>query len=318
MKRWTRRAALLLLTLFAGLVAVIAFDAPVNPVEDQADLPASTVSAIQTRDLPPRLFVKARDGAPIAYRLYGGRSDRAIVLVHGSTGTSADMNEVAKALQAGGATVYSLDLRGHGGSGLGSGQVSYVGQLDDDLQDFLKGIGLDKPDTHRTMAGFSMGGGFVLRTASSPNSNQFEAYLAISPYIPNDTSFSLDGRGYWVNLAKPRILALHALEAIGLPWFQYLIVASYHRICASDDICSPRYSYGLRMSLHLHGDAQVALARIDKPTRFISGGGDQPVLDAFNPRIRTISAGDVDHVEMVRSPESLKAIVAAWQDLAGR
>jgi len=63
--------------------------------------------------------------------------------------------------------------------------------------------------------------------------------------------------GYWVNLAKLRILALHAPDSMGMSWFQDLIVTRYHRACDPDDTCSTAYSYGLRMSLHLQGDREL-------------------------------------------------------------
>ena len=49
------------------------------------------------------------------------------------------MLKLAQALQAAGASVYAVSLRGHGGSGTGNGDVSYIGQLDDDLADLVKG-----------------------------------------------------------------------------------------------------------------------------------------------------------------------------------
>jgi len=71
------------------------------------------------------------------------------------------MNEVAKARQAGVATVHSLDLRGHGGSGSGNGRISRIGQPDDDLDDFIKGVTFGKSGIRWTMVGFPIGGGFV-------------------------------------------------------------------------------------------------------------------------------------------------------------
>ena len=112
--------------------------------------------------------VAARDGAPLTYRLYPGRADRVVVLVHGSSGASISMHASAQALQAAGATVYAISLRGHGGSGTVNGDISYRDQLDDDLVDFIKAVGLADPKIHRTLVGFSSGGGFVLRIAERP------------------------------------------------------------------------------------------------------------------------------------------------------
>ncbi len=68
-----------------------------------------------------------------------------MVLIHGSSGASISMHKSAQALQAAGATVYAVSLRGHGGSGFSNGDTSYVGQLDDDLVDFINATGLTAP-----------------------------------------------------------------------------------------------------------------------------------------------------------------------------
>src|SRR6516164_7212566 len=168
--KWIRRSlvalAILLVIGIGGFASIIAFDSP-------APLPrlaaGDTLPGIETwnrTEIPAVSRVLARDGAPLTYRLYPGRKDRAVVLVHGSSGASISMHKSAQALQAAGATVYSISLRGHGGSGTTNGDSAYRSQLDDDLADFVKAVGLDAPGIHRSLIGFSSGGGFVLREAS--------------------------------------------------------------------------------------------------------------------------------------------------------
>ena len=176
-------AGILVLAMVAGFTAVIAFNAPTAPPVLAAGNSIPGIQQWNFAELPKVQTVKARDGAPLTYRLYPGRPDRAVVLVHGSSGTDASMLKLAQALQAAGASVYAISLRGHGGSGTSNGDVSYIGQLDDDLADLVKGLGLDKPGVHRTLAGFSSGGGLVLRIAGGPQAGLFDDYLAISPYI---------------------------------------------------------------------------------------------------------------------------------------
>ncbi len=50
-------------------------------------------------EIPEVRRIAARDGAPLTYRLYPGRADRAVVLVHGSSGSSISMHKLAQALQ---------------------------------------------------------------------------------------------------------------------------------------------------------------------------------------------------------------------------
>jgi Serine aminopeptidase, S33 len=135
--RWARRGvmavAAALVLVIGGMGAVIAFDSP-GPVPTLAagdSLPG--IASWNFAEVPPVSTVMARDGAPLTYRLYPGRPDRIVVLIHGSSGASISMHKSAQALQAAGATVYSISLRGHGGSGFVNGDTSYQGQLDDDL-----------------------------------------------------------------------------------------------------------------------------------------------------------------------------------------
>src|SRR5918995_4375444 len=155
----------LILIVVGAFAAVIAFNAPTAPPVLAAGNSIPGIAQWNFAELPKPQTLTARDGAPINYRLYPGRPDRAVVLVHGSSGTDVSMLKLAQALQATGASVYAISLRGHGGSGTINGDVSYMGQLDDDLADVVKGLGLDKRSIHRTLIGFSAGGGFVLRVA---------------------------------------------------------------------------------------------------------------------------------------------------------
>jgi non-heme chloroperoxidase len=49
-------------------------------------------------------------------------------------------------LSAAGFTTYALDIRGHGGSG-DKGQIGYIGQLEDDLTDFMRAVSPSAPVT---------------------------------------------------------------------------------------------------------------------------------------------------------------------------
>lgn len=94
------------------------------------------------------------------------------------------------------------------------GDTSYRDQLDDDLMDFVKAVGLDQ-GIQKTLIGFSSGGGFVLRTASGANRQIFDAYLAISPYIAPDSPTTRPASGGWASVAVPRVVALTILDGFG-------------------------------------------------------------------------------------------------------
>src|SRR3954465_10820639 len=104
MKNWIRYlllglASLVVLTIGA-FAAVIAFDSPKAPPVLAAGNSIPGIAAWNFAEIPRPLSIRARDGAPLNYRLYPGRPDRAVVLVHGSTGSGLEMHKLAQALQA--------------------------------------------------------------------------------------------------------------------------------------------------------------------------------------------------------------------------
>ena len=312
------------LTIAAGFVAVIALSAP-------APLPrlaaGDTLPGIDTWDfskLPEVRRVAARDGAPLTYRLYPGRADRVVVLVHGSSGASISMHASAQALQAAGATVYAISLRGHGGSGWTNGDISYRDQLDDDLVDFTRAVGLADPKVHRTLIGFSSGGGFVLRIASGPQRALFDAYLAVSPFVAHDAPTMRPNAGGWASVALPRVIALSLLDAAGLPWFQGLPVVRFATAAAASDNRTPVYSFRLQVGMQLSRAWRERLAGIDRPTAVIVGARDElfvadrfaPLFSELNPRIAVSVQPGLGHMDMIGDPRGTEAVAAAWRRLA--
>ena len=326
---WARRAPLVLggvLLLIAGAFgAVIAVDSPSAIPTLAAGESIPGISTWNRAEIPPVSRVAARDGAPLTYRLYPGRKDRAVVLVHGSSGASASMHKSAQALQAAGATVYAVSLRGHGGSGTTNGDTSYKNQLDDDLVDFVKATGLDAAGIHRTLIGFSSGGGFVLRTASGPDRAAFDAYLAISPYVGRDAPTTRPTAGGWVSVALPRIVALSILDGFGLPWFQGLPVIRYATEAKPDDTRTPAYSYRLFIGMHPERHWRAGLARIDRPMAVIAGANDElfnaehyrPVFAKYNPRVIVSIEPGFGHLDMIANPKATAAVAVLWRQLTG-
>jgi dipeptidyl aminopeptidase/acylaminoacyl peptidase len=121
-------------------VAIIALSAPKSP-------PPMTFMAVppSVSNLPePRTF-RARDGVDLQYYAYPAQANRVAVLIHGSVGPGKGLNPLAQSLQAAGITTYVPDVRGHGGSGA-RGDIEYIGQIDDDLADFVSQLGPTKSE----------------------------------------------------------------------------------------------------------------------------------------------------------------------------
>lgn len=321
MKRWILLTLLALACFVLGVAAtlgwMIAGDTPHRPGSG-----APAVTAIQPSDAPAPLSIAARDGAPLKYRLYAGDPAKIVVLVHGSTGSSLDMDAVARALQAAGATVYSISLRGHGGSGTRPGDVSYVGQLEDDLADLAKALDIERPRVKRTLIGFSAGGGFALKVASGPQWRLFDNYIAVAPYFVLDPASREARNNGWVAVATLRVRTIRLLAALGLKDLEQLVVASYAVSPTPDELHTPDYTYRLLMSLRLDRDWRAALMRIQAPTRVIVGAGDALVkinqtigFEMLNPRVELRVLPALEHLDMVTTPAALAEIVAVWRAL---
>src|SRR5213078_4789521 len=154
-------------------------------------------------DLPEATYVTARDGTKLAFRAYPAAGGA----VKGSV-----MHLMAKGFAAAGYAAYTLDIRGHGKSGT-KGHIAYIGQLEDDLEDFVHSTKLVQPST---LAGFSSGGGFVLRFAGSPRQELFSNYLLLSPWISQDAATLRPGSGGWATVGVPRIIAISVLNGFGM------------------------------------------------------------------------------------------------------
>ena len=175
-----------MLWAFAGLIVVVlgaiggvlAFDVPAKPP------PLASISSpfanVDFSDLPAVGTYRARDGTKLGYRTYEGGRTQLVVLIHGSSDDGAGMHPLAKSLRDAGASVYVPVLRGHGRFGRG-GDIDYIGQLEDDLADFVAVLRPLHPNASFSLIGFSSGGGFVLRVIATPDEKLFDSlhhYLA--------------------------------------------------------------------------------------------------------------------------------------------
>lgn len=326
---WVRRISFgvagLVIAAGAAVGSVIALSVPGELPRLRAGDSLPGADTWNWAEIPAVSRVTARDGAPLTYRLYAGARDRAVVLVHGSSGTSSSMHKLAQSLQAAGAAVYSVSLRGHGGSGTTNGDSSYQAQLDDDLADFVQAAGLSGARIHRTLMGFSSGGGFVLRTASGANSRLFDDYVAISPYIAHDSPTARPASGGWTSVAVPRIVALSILDGFGLPLFQDLPVVRFATAAKADDRRTPVYSFRLTTGMQLPRDWRAAIGRIDRPTAVIVGADDElfradrfaTTFAALNPRIQVEIVPGLGHMDMIAQTKACAAVATLWRRLAG-
>jgi pimeloyl-ACP methyl ester carboxylesterase len=303
----------LLIVAAITLVAVIALAAPKSP-----PAMAWAKNAQQANpDLPtPRRF-QARDGARLQYYIYPGESNQVVILIHGSVFPGPSMHELATSLRNAGVSVYVPDIRGHGGSGR-TGDIDYVGQLDDDLADFVRALGPAKDGETRTLAGFSAGAGFAVRFAGGRYGELFDRYVFLSPILPRSPAWR-PGAGGWVNVSIPRIATIASLDRVGIHWFDGLSVISYAVPPELSAFVTSSYSYRLMANFGAGSQHETYLRNIRRPAAvFVGDRDEQERADQFAPLFQhlgvdipvTIIAG-MKHADMIYAPAARDAVVHA-------
>lgn len=272
---------------------------------------------IDHSDLPAARQFAARDGTPLAYRAYAaqGTPRGSIVLVHGSSASSVSLHVLARALAASGLATYALDMRGHGGSGT-RGQIAYVGQLDDDLEDFMRSV---QPQRPATLAGFSSGGGFALRMASGDRQTLFDHYLLLAPFIGQDAPTYRPDSGGWVSVGVPRIVALSLLDAVGVQAFGSLPVTRFALNEQAKAMLTPSYSYALAMNFRPRADWRASIRNVHQPMRLLAGEQDEAffteryaaLFQAEGKDVPVTLLPSVGHVGLTLQPQAVQAVVAA-------
>lgn len=267
--------AVVLLTLMAGLAGALAWGGP----KDIAPLPSinNPFWGLDNSRLPPVQQYAARDGTALAWRGYSpaqsseGAGQRRVVLVHGSSARGQSMHVLAQALAAQGYAVAALDMRGHGASGP-RGQVAYVGQLEDDMEDFLRAVPHAGP---QTLMGFSSGGGFALRFAASDRQALFERYVLLSPYLHHNAPTARPNNGDWVSVGLPRIVALTMLNHVGITRWNDLAVLRFALNDEARRLLTPSYSYALMTNFRPHDDYRNDIRQARGTVCIVAGQDDE-------------------------------------------
>ena len=268
--------AIVLLALMAGLAGALIWGGP----KDIAPLPSinNPFQSLDNSTLPPAQQYAARDDTALAWRGYHpaqsaqGTAQRRVVLIHGSSARGQSMHVLAQALAAEGYAVAALDMRGHGASGP-RGQITYVGQLEDDIEDFLRAVPHAGP---QTLMGFSSGGGFALRFAASNRQALFERYVLLSPYLHHNAPTARPGRGgTWVSIGLPRIVALTMLNHVGITRWNDLAVLRFALNDEARRLLTPSYSYALMTNFGPHDDYQNDIRQARGTVCLVAGQDDE-------------------------------------------
>jgi len=289
--------------------------APISSINDPFE-------SVDFSNMPPLKSYQGADGAKLFYREYAPQSDNikgSAVLVHGSSARSDSMHPMATALAAAGVHVYALDIRGHGASAP-KGHIAFIGQLESDLQSFVQAV---QPPSPSTLIGFSAGGGFVLRVAASEMQSAFDSYLLLAPYLGHTAPNYRPDSGGWVSVGVPRIVALNALNAVGIRHWNDLPVVRFALTEEVKKFLTPEYGFNLATNFAANADYQSDLLSAKGKVAILAGDADE-LLQSQELQGMVQSAGKdwpvkllpgVQHIALTLDPTALKAIAEQVQKL---
>ncbi len=171
------------------------------------------------RELPPIQTYEARDGRSLCYRHYLADSNKIIILLHGISEDGQYLHPLADFVSKRQlAQVVVPDLRGYGMHPIRRGDVEYIGQHDDDIEDLVKWIQLRVSSPHTLIiAGHSGGGGNAIRLSTHRIAKEIAAFLLLAPAIhPNAPTNHKKDPGSTVHIDFRKIVFLTLLNAVGL------------------------------------------------------------------------------------------------------
>ena len=305
--------------IYAGIAAgLVIFGVPGKDVTPRNDMRFDELILDYT-GLPSFLKYRTRDDNLLSYRYYPAASDTSLILLHGAGWHSRYLFPLADDISERNlAKVFTPDLRGHGHTPKKRGDISYIGQYEDDLADLISEINEKHHPRTIIVGGHSSGGGLALRFGGSRHGHLANAYLLLAPYLAYNAPTVRENSGGWARPYTGRIIGLSMLNNIGIDWFNYLDAISFNLPKAyRDGTETLTYSYRLNTALAPE-DYQHDLETIRQPMKVIVGEEDN-AFDAgqYKPTISPLTNADisilpgVSHMGVIVG-EDVRTVVADW------
>ncbi len=330
MARNGKRIAIGVLIYFVALFTVAGMLVGFGQITQPKALKSITdpFSHMDLSGLPPITRYKARDGAALSYRLYQGGNAQVAVLIHGSAGSSLDMHRMAEALLQRGVTVFVPDLRGHGAN-YPHGDISYLGQLDDDMADCMRAVHSQYQNAQWTLVGFSSGGGFALRVAGSDLGGAFDRFVFLAPYLrynaptvrsasppASPTEKASPDHNAWYSVSVKRIIGLSIFNFFGIHHFDGLPVLAFP-VPTDIESTTATYSFRLEENFQPRSNYRADIQAIKKPAQVFVGGQDElylpekfaEVFDQGRSDIPVTIVPGMGHSDMITKPEPIAVVI---------
>lgn len=326
-KRWSIRilitggiAGLIYLCIALGLII---FSQTADPDPEKANFSFQEILSNQKDSLPEQDHYTARDGTKLAYRYYdaGKEVDSIMILIHGSGYHSAYLRPLAQAISSNKmAHVYTPDLRGHGKQVVRRGDVDYIGQLEDDLSDFIAHLRKPHPKASLILGGHSNGAGLVVRFAGGDHEAQPEGYVLLAPYINHRVPVNRPDSSGWASPNIPRIIGLTMLNNTGITAFNHYTAIHFNMPEeARDGTETIAYSYRLQKSFSARYDYKQELTSLEEETLVLVGEDDKffhaerfrPFFNKHVDKSRVSIVKDVNHLGVVTDSMASR-VIGEW------
>jgi pimeloyl-ACP methyl ester carboxylesterase len=297
MKKWQKRTLVgvgaVLAAWFAVGLILIATPAPTFDAKAHAIPPRGANEACV--EAPGTRCFTLRDGNALHGESIGSSAATTILLLHGIMSSSEEMRPAASALhEATGATVVSLDLRGHGQSAGAFGDIDYIGQHEDDVADVVAVLRKSDPNGRLILAGHSMGGGIAMRYAAKPGLPPVDGYLLYAPHLgerspstPHAEVASASKVESPLKLHLRRTIGLLMLNTFGVRAFNGLGTL-YFNVAQDGELL--HYSFRA-MATCAPDDYALSLSADDKPLLIVAGSADEAFKASEYPAVVKLHRG---------------------------
>lgn len=320
---FTALVALFLIVVPATFGLLIAYGGPAQP----PPLPSvrDPYQKVDFSDIPQLSSLQTRDGSWITYHGYrpSNQAPKAlIVLLHGHASRSDSMHALARALGEAGFLVYVPDVRGHGPTTT-KGDIDYIGQLEDDIEDLLKIV---EPVRPRFLMGFSGGGGLALRFAADPRQKLFDRYMLLSPFVHQSAPNYRAGVGGLVNTGLARYIAILILDRMQIKTYNHLPVQIYAMGEVERSVITGSISYSLAENFRPKDDWKGQIQAARQPMEIVAGQSDEIFISdkipatfaAAGKQVPVTLVPGVTHVGLITSPQGIEAVVATVRRAVSR
>lgn len=314
--KWIGKTLLISVFIYT-LICLVLIYWPINLEKHVENYDYSSIKNHTNVALGTEQWVKMRDDKDIFSRVYKSKSKDVVILIHGSGSDSRYLADMANAIANENiATVITPDMRGHGRNKGKRGDIDFIGQLENDIEDYIqfsrKKLNADKV----ILAGHSSGGGFVLRFIGNQNNTKVDKAILIAPYLGYKAPTVKTNSGGWVKIALKRIIGLSMLNSVRVKTINHLPVLFFNRPENIDDSLQvPSYSYSMTMNFDSK-DYQQEIKNINIPSLVLVGKEDEsfypeqfPIV--FEPSKKFVQVKIIEnakHLDIVKNNKIINLI----------